>query len=152
MYLVRGHNYLDKLQKIYPHEEGERNVEEGLINSIRESFAARDNNALLNNLLDLEKFPYKDYYVAFLRKDRGVIIRNPETIGEFAQDYMNRALKELLRGLHNLKKLIQERDSNLLHGRGPNIDGLTWKHSEDPPKALLCLTHRDRKQCAFVIM
>lgn len=78
--LVAEQDYLDKLQKVYPHEEGERDVEQSVLDSIRQSFNKRDERALLDQLLSLERFPYKDSYIGFLRKDRTSIDRNPETI------------------------------------------------------------------------
>ena len=68
--LVTTKNYLDQLQIIYPHEEGERDISEETLNSIRHSFEKKDKKGFLNKLLGLERFPYKDSYIAFLRKDR----------------------------------------------------------------------------------
>ena len=78
--LVTEQNYLDKLQKVYPHEEGERDVKQTLLDSIRQSFEMKDERTLLDQLLSLERFPYKDSYVSFLRKDRTSVERNPETV------------------------------------------------------------------------
>lgn len=83
--LVTAQNYLDKLQIIYPHEEGEREVSEEVLKSITTSFITKNNFELIDKLLGLEKFPYKDSYVAFLRKDRTAIERNPETIERICQ-------------------------------------------------------------------
>jgi hypothetical protein len=78
--LISEQDYLDKLQEIYPHEEGERDVKQSVLNSIRQSFEERDEVEPLNKLLNLKKFPYKDSYVAFLRKDRTSIEKNPQTV------------------------------------------------------------------------
>ena len=78
--LVNTQDYLDQLQRIYVHEEGERQVTQQTIKSIRDAFEDGDAEALLDQLLGLERFPYKDSYVAFLRKDRSAIKRNPETV------------------------------------------------------------------------
>ncbi|MDP3181820.1 MAG: hypothetical protein Q8M54_03260 [Desulfobaccales bacterium] len=102
--LVREHNYLDRLQEIYPHEEGERDVNQALIDAIRESFDARNDNALLNKLLDLEKFPYKDSYVAFLRKDRGAIERNPQTVRRICSRLYEMGLEGIISGITQSKE------------------------------------------------
>ena len=78
--LVDRTDYLDRLQEIYPHQEGEREFDSATLVSIKDSFDERDNISLINKLLDLEKFPYKDSYVGFLRRDRTSIARNPQTV------------------------------------------------------------------------
>lgn len=78
--LVNNQDYLDRLQDIYPHEEGERDIDQNILDAIRQSFAEHDDTMLLHKLLNLDKFPYKDSYVAFLRKDRTAIERNPQTV------------------------------------------------------------------------
>ena len=41
--LVTSEDYLDKLQKIYPHEEGERDVDETILDEIKRSFKKKNN-------------------------------------------------------------------------------------------------------------
>lgn len=78
--LVHNEDYLDMLQGIYAHEDGARTVPKKSISAIRTSFENKDETTLISQLLDLGKFPYKDSYVAFLRKDRTAIERNPATV------------------------------------------------------------------------
>lgn len=73
-------SYLDDLFQVYPTiPEGIRNIDEHLWKSIEKAFEKRDNTVLLKNLLKLDLFPIKDSYVAYLRKDRGALERNPAT-------------------------------------------------------------------------
>lgn len=78
--MVTTGNYLDQLQTVYPHEDAEREVDISDLETVRQLFEERNEERLLNKLLDLEKFPYKDSYVGFLRRDRSAIGRNPETV------------------------------------------------------------------------
>jgi hypothetical protein len=68
--LVLEKDYLDQLQRIYKHEEGERDITQATIDSITNAFNDADADELLAQLLGLEKFPYKDCYVSFLRRDK----------------------------------------------------------------------------------
>jgi len=43
-------------------------------------FESRDNVALLETLISLDLFPIKDSYVAYLKRDRGAVARNPATV------------------------------------------------------------------------
>jgi hypothetical protein len=74
-------NYLDELFKIYPTiPDGIRDIDEHQWHHIEDSFNARDNISLINHLLQLDLFPIKDSYVAYLKRDPDAILRNPNTI------------------------------------------------------------------------
>lgn len=102
--LVTSQNYLDRLQKIYPHEEGERNVDETTLNGIKKAFENEDDINLLNKLLDLEKFPYKDSYVGFLRKDRTAIARNPKTMERISNRLYRMGIENVIEGVTQPKE------------------------------------------------
>lgn len=102
--LVTEENYLDRLQEVYPHEEGARDFDEEALTLIRESFAVRDNTGLLNKLLDLERFPYKDSYVGFLRKDRGAIARNPQVVARICNRLYEMGIDGVITGVTQLKE------------------------------------------------
>jgi hypothetical protein len=74
-------NYLDELFKIYPTiPEGIRDIDEERWANIEKCFNGRDNINLITQLLKLKLFPIKDSYVAYLKRDRGALERNPNTI------------------------------------------------------------------------
>ena len=74
-------NYLDELFRIYPTiPEGIRDIDEKKWKLVEQAFEAKDNYALISSLLNLDLFPIKDSYVAFLKRDRQAIKRNPKTI------------------------------------------------------------------------
>lgn len=74
-------NYLDELFKVYPTiPEGMREIAEDTWENIENAFHKGEKRQLIELLLSLELFPIKDSYVAFLKRDRSAIDRNPETI------------------------------------------------------------------------
>lgn len=74
-------NYLDDLFSVYPTiPNGIRDLNEDLWSKIEESFEKKDNTKLIESLLKLELFPIKDSYVAYLKRDKSSIERNPKTI------------------------------------------------------------------------
>ncbi len=74
-------NYLDELFRVYPTvPEGLRKLDEKVWRRVEEAFDRKDNPGLIHALLDCDLFPIKDSYVAFLRRDRSAIERNPQTI------------------------------------------------------------------------
>jgi hypothetical protein len=74
-------NYLDELFKIYPTiPDGIRDIDEHQWHHIEDSFTAHDNISLITHLLQLDIFPIKDSYVAYLKRDHEAIQRNPNTI------------------------------------------------------------------------
>jgi hypothetical protein len=96
--LVTTQNYLDRLQEVYPHEEGERRVNERIVASIKAAFTGKDDIKLLNYTLDLQKFPYKDSYVGFLRKDRKAIERNPITVKRICAHLYEKGIDKIIEG------------------------------------------------------
>ncbi len=74
-------NYLDELFAVYPTvPEGMRQIDPAVWAAVEESFAKKDNAALIRSALALDLFPVKDSYVAYLRRDTSAIARNPKTV------------------------------------------------------------------------
>jgi len=74
-------NYLDELYKVYPTiPEGIRDIDDANWKDIEKAFNDKNNKELMKGLLDMELFPIKDSYVAYLKRDPSSIERNPETI------------------------------------------------------------------------
>ena len=78
-------SYLDDLFRVYPTiPEGIRDIDRRVWRNVETSFNNQDNKNLIKNLLELKLFPIKDSDVAYLRKDKSAIDRNPETINRLA--------------------------------------------------------------------
>lgn len=106
------YNYLDQLYKIYPVIHNSiREIDINKWQEIEKSFKERDNITLVTSLLKLDLFPLKDSYVAFLRRDKSSINRNPDTINRLAG-----SIYEL--GLNNLyEKCSEPKESNRQMGQ-----------------------------------
>jgi len=73
-------NYLDELFRIYPTiPQGIRDINENRWKEIEIAFNKNNSIELLNLLLSLDLFPIKDSYVAYLKRDKGALERNPAT-------------------------------------------------------------------------
>lgn len=73
-------SYLDDLFQVYPTiPEGIREPNNELWKDIEKAFEKRDNVTLMKNLLKLDLFPIKDSYVAYLKRDKTALERNPAT-------------------------------------------------------------------------
>ena len=78
-------NYLDELFAVYPTiPDGIRDIDHTKWEKIEEYFAKRDNEMLVKTLLTLDLFPIKDSYVAYLKRNKSAILRNPKTINRLA--------------------------------------------------------------------
>jgi hypothetical protein len=74
-------NYLDDLFSVYPTiPDGIREIDEEKWNSVEKAFNENNNLKLIESLLKLDLFPIKDSYVAYLKRDKSSIERNPQTI------------------------------------------------------------------------
>lgn len=73
-------SYLDDLFQVYPTiPEGIRELEGDLWKDVEKAFEKRDTIGLLKHLLKLDLFPIKDSYVAYLKRDKNALERNPAT-------------------------------------------------------------------------
>jgi len=89
-------NYLDALFAIYPTiPENIREVDKILWGNIETAFEKKDNTELLNHLLNLDLFPIKDSYVAYLKRDSSAISRNPATVKRLCGRLYEMGLNEL---------------------------------------------------------
>ena len=74
-------SYLDDLFQVYQTiPDGIREVNNEIWNSIEIAFSKKNNDLLIRELLKLDLFPIKDSYIAYLKRDKAAIERNPRTI------------------------------------------------------------------------
>ncbi len=74
-------SYLDDLFQVYPTiPEGLREIDSKIWSNIEYHFKQKDNLALITELLNLDLFPIKDSYMAYLKRDKSALERNPRTI------------------------------------------------------------------------
>ena len=74
-------SYLDDLFRVYPNiPEGIRDIDGIIWENVVSAFNQQDNDKLIESLLRLELFPIKDSYVAYLKRDKSALGRNPATI------------------------------------------------------------------------
>ncbi len=67
--------------QVYPTiPEGIREINQDNWNKIEKAFQSQNNVELLTELLKFDLFPIKDSYVAYLKRDKSAIERNPKTI------------------------------------------------------------------------
>jgi len=74
-------SYLDDLFQVYPTiPDGIREINNEIWGKVEIAFQKRDNDLLIRELLKLDLFPIKDSYIAYLKRDKTAIERNPRTI------------------------------------------------------------------------
>jgi len=89
-------NYLDELFTVYPTvPEGIRDIDNDLWKTAEDSFKKKDNLSLLKSLLEMDLFPIKDSYVAFLKRDPSSIERNPNTVNRLCGRLYEMGLDEI---------------------------------------------------------
>ena len=89
-------SYLDDLFQVYPTiPEGIREIDQALWKEVEKSFAKKDNDLLIRQLLHLDLFPIKDSYIAYLKRDSTAIDRNPRTINRICGRLYEMGLDEI---------------------------------------------------------
>lgn len=78
---ANSRNYLDNLFSVYPISQNPiREIDKERWTNIEQAFNEKDDEILIKYLINLELFPIKDSYVAFLKRDSTAIKRNPKTV------------------------------------------------------------------------
>ncbi|MGY0407001.1 MAG: hypothetical protein ACWIPJ_01385 [Polaribacter sp.] len=78
-------SYLDDLFQVYPTiPDGIREINENIWKDVEQAFEKKDNAQLIKGLIKLDLFPIKDSYVAYLKRDKNSIERNPRTINRLS--------------------------------------------------------------------
>ncbi|MEA1986857.1 MAG: restriction endonuclease [Candidatus Marinimicrobia bacterium] len=78
-------SYLDDLFQVYPTiPEGIREINNTIWKEVEKEFKKKNNISLVKELLKLDLFPIKDSYIAYLKKDKTSIERNPKTINRIS--------------------------------------------------------------------
>lgn len=89
-------SYLDDLFSVYPTiPNGIREINHTVWEKVQCAYEAKDNLELVRAMLELELFPIKDSYVAYMKRDKGSLKRNPRTVNRIASQIMQMDLGEL---------------------------------------------------------
>jgi len=100
-------NYLDELFVVYPTiPEGIRDIDGVTWSKVEKAYNGNNDVVMLKLLLSLELFPIKDSYVAYLKRDKSAIERNPSTVARLCG-----RLREM--GLDNIfEKCSEPKETN----------------------------------------
>lgn len=95
--LAAQSNYLDQLYRVYPMSVNlRRELPLPTQNEIRTHLSNQDGKNLLRVLLGQKIFPIKDSYVAYLKRDKTAINRNPATVSRLAGMLIEMGFDEIL--------------------------------------------------------
>jgi len=98
--LANQTDYLDNLYKVYPMSNNlKRELDEKTKEEIEKHLQARDNESLVNTLISQDLFPIKDSYVAYLRRDKAAIKRNPKTIARVSGILYEMGYDEIIKNM-----------------------------------------------------
>ncbi|MCL1935945.1 MAG: restriction endonuclease [Defluviitaleaceae bacterium] len=83
--LANQRDYLDQLYRIYPMANNlKRELSNDYILEIQKYFDTKNNVELIKTLLKSELFPVKDSYIAYFKRDKSAIDRNPLQVDRIA--------------------------------------------------------------------
>lgn len=103
--LANSRNYLDELFRIYPMSpDNVREIDEQKWSVFEKEFKQNNQAKIIESLLDFELFPIKDSYVAYLRRDKSAIARNPMTVARICGRLKEMGLSEIHKNLSQPKE------------------------------------------------
>lgn len=107
--IANSQGYLDKLHEVYPViQEIEREINPEVKKDLKQTFNRGDDMALIKKLLGLPKFPVKDPYVAFLRKNEIFLEYNPQTVKRIAKRIKDMGFKAMIESIAEPKEFNRQ--------------------------------------------
>lgn len=103
--LANSRNYLDELFRVYPMSpDSLREIDAQKWSAFEKEFKQNNQAKIIQSLLDFELFPIKDSYVAYLRRDKSAILRNPMTIARLCGKLKEMGLDKIYKNLSQPKE------------------------------------------------
>lgn len=103
--LANQRDYLDQLFRVYPMcPDNIRDIDSAKWNSFEKAFNCNQQETMIESLLDFDLFPIKDSYIAYLRRDRTAIKRNPATIARICGRLTEMGLDKIYENLSQPKE------------------------------------------------
>lgn len=107
--IANAPGYLDKLLQVYPVvQEAEREIDPDVKRELRKIYNSGDDVALIKRLLDLPKFPVKDPYTAFLRKNEIFLRYNPKTVNRIAERIRAMGFEAMIESIEEPKEFNRQ--------------------------------------------
>jgi hypothetical protein len=107
--IANAPGYLDMLSEVYPvTRETKRALPSEIKINLKDAYDKRDGASLVRALLELDKFPIKDPYVAFLRRGDIFLTYNPEVVDRLAQTLFSMSFDELIGGCEEPKEFNRQ--------------------------------------------
>ncbi|MBE0415788.1 MAG: restriction endonuclease [Dehalococcoidia bacterium] len=107
--IANAPGYLDSLSEVYPVTlEAKRVLSAEVKSQLKDAHDNRDGARLIRALLELDKFPIKDPYVAFLRRGGEFLDYNPETVDRIAETLFSMSFEEMIAGCEEPKEFNRQ--------------------------------------------
>ncbi len=117
-------SYLDDLFQVYPTiPEGIRNIDDDIWESVEDAFNRKDNERLVDELLKMDLFPIKDSYIAYLKRDKSAVERNPKTINRIAGRLYDIGLNKIY------EKCSEPKETNWPYVQKMATKKISWYHA-----------------------
>lgn len=80
--IAKKRGYLDKISEIYPVNNNieENRINENSVKEIKKLLSIHKPEKLISYLIKLERFPFDDPYIGFIRHFEGALSKNPKTV------------------------------------------------------------------------
>ncbi|MBH0234219.1 hypothetical protein [Helicobacter pylori] len=141
-------SYLDDLFQVYPTiPEGLREIDSKIWSNVEYHFKRKDNLALITELLNLDLFPIKDSYMAYLKRDKSALERNPRTINRICGRLYEMGLNKIFeRGHQNAQfndAISTIETPNIKAIKVAILDGVLYIEGNNKMRKLLDTTYRN---------
>jgi len=147
--LAKKQDYLDRLYAVYPNEMDNREIDKDKLKEIERYYRSKDRIELLQRLLDLEKFPFKDSYISFIRTDRTAIQRNPKTVKRITDALFRMGFEKVRKGILEPKEANTRRGQQFRNWARRNFRHADLNEFIASRKGIVFLQDNERKMLDF---
>ncbi len=103
--LANQRDYLDQLFRVYPMcPDNIRQIDSVKWDTFEKAFSANKQEQIIESLFNFDLFPIKDSYVAYLKRDRSAIKRNPATIARICGRLQEMGLDKIYKSISQPKE------------------------------------------------
>lgn len=149
--IAMDNGYLDSIYNIYPVDQRgvENRISQDEIREIKELLDADKWEELISKLLKINRFPFDDPYIGFLRYEKDALTKNPKTLTRLAEHLKELNIEGIVSGINRPKSASRKFGNYFQKWLYQNFKTLDEENFLASKKGVFALEGGDKKLALF---
>jgi len=149
--IAKSQGYLDKISEIYPINNGgeENRTDQDSVLEIKKLLKIHKPKKLISYLIKLERFPFDDPYIGFIRHFEDALSKNPKTVGRIWKRLKGLGVEGIIEGINRPKSASRKFGHYFSHWIHKQYKVLSEKDFLKTNKGIIVLDGGDKKLKEF---